>query len=70
MNGLDPMLDLHAVAKILDINERTVWRRVASGALCEPTKHGGTARWFTSDIAKFQQALREARDAKQKQKNQ
>lgn len=58
---IEEMLDLNAVAKFLAIDERTVWRRVADGTLPKPVKVGRAARWFASDIANFQQRLREER---------
>ena len=61
MNAVEEMLDLHAVAKFLAIDERTVWRRVADGTLPKPVKVGRAARWFASDIADYQQRLREER---------
>ncbi len=61
MIALEQMLDVHEVAGLLAIDERTVWRRVADGSLPKPVKIGGAARWFASDIATFQQRLREER---------
>lgn len=61
MNAVEEMLDLHAVAKVLAVDERTVWRRVADGTLPRPVKVGRAARWFASDIANFQQRLRDER---------
>lgn len=58
---LEEMLDLHAVAKLLGIDERSVWRRVADGTLPKPVKIGRSVRWFASDIANFQKRLREQR---------
>ena len=58
---VEEMYDLHAVAKFLAIDERTVWRRVADGTLPKPVKVGRAARWFASDIASFQQRLRDVR---------
>ena len=58
---VEEMLNLHSVAKFLSIDERTVWRRVADGTLPRPVKVGGAARWFASDIADYQQKLRDER---------
>ena len=61
MNPVEGMFDLHKVAKLLDIDERSVWRRVAEGKLRKPAKVGRSARWFESDIATYQQRLRDER---------
>lgn len=58
---LEGMLDLRAVAKLLAIDERSVWRRIAEGKLAKPAKSGRSSRWFVSDVAKFQQRLRDER---------
>ena len=61
MIAVEEMLDLHAVAKFLASDERSVWGRVADGTLRKPVKVGRAARWFASDIANFQQRLRDER---------
>jgi predicted DNA-binding transcriptional regulator AlpA len=61
MNAPEAMLDLHAVARLLGIDERTVWRRVADETIPRPVKVGRAVRWFISDIQAFQQRLRETR---------
>jgi predicted DNA-binding transcriptional regulator AlpA len=58
---VEEMYDLHAVAKFLAIDERTVWRRVSEGKLAKPVKLGRAARWFASDLASYQQRLRDER---------
>ena len=60
-NAAEPMWGLQKVAELLGINIRTVWRRVADGELPKPVKVGSLARWFQSDIAHYQQRLREQR---------
>ncbi|MEI9894169.1 MAG: hypothetical protein WDN28_09875 [Chthoniobacter sp.] len=57
----EEMFDLHKLAKLLGLDERTIWRRVADGTLRKPVKIGRAARWFLSDIANFQQKLRDER---------
>ena len=61
MNTVEEMFDLHRLASLLGLDERTIWRRVADGTLRKPVKIGRAARWFASDIANFQQRLREER---------
>ena len=58
---IEELLDVHAVAKLLSIDERSVWRRAADRTLPKPVKVGRSARWFASDIANYQQRLREQR---------
>lgn len=57
----EEMWGLNRVASLLGINARSVWRRVAEGDLPKPVKVGRLARWFASDIANYQQQLREGR---------
>jgi predicted DNA-binding transcriptional regulator AlpA len=59
--SVEEMLDLRALAKLLAIDERSVWRRVADGTLAKPVKVGRSARWFVSDVANYQKKLREER---------
>jgi predicted DNA-binding transcriptional regulator AlpA len=54
-------MDLRRLAKVLAVSERTVWRLVASGELPRPVRAGKCVRWFQSDIAGYQQRLREQR---------
>ena len=61
MNTVEEMFDLHKVAGLLGIDERTVWRRVADKTLQKPVKVGRAVRWFASDIATYQQRLRDER---------
>lgn len=61
MKPVEPMRDLHWVAQQLGINERTVWRRIAQRVLRKPLREGRSARWFESDIAQYQQRLRDER---------
>ena len=63
MNSIEAMLNLRQVAKLLGIVKRSVWRRVADGSLPKPVKIGSAARWFESDIAKYQQRLRDDRES-------
>ena len=67
MNAVEEMFDLHRVAGLLGIDERTVWRRVADGTLRKPVRVGRAVRWFESDIATYQQKLREERGDKRNQ---
>ena len=66
MTAVEGMFDLHKVAETLGIDERTVWRRVAEGVLRRPVKNGKLARWFESDLAEYQQQLREQRDSQER----
>lgn len=47
------LLDIHAVARALDIHERTVRRYVQQGRLSKPRRHGRSQRWFEADVAVY-----------------
>lgn len=64
MNAVEEMFDLHKVAGLLGIDERTVWRRVADETLPKPVRVGRAVRWFESDIVTYQQKLRNERGDK------
>jgi len=60
-NNNDKLLDVTEVALKFNISKRSVWRAVARSELSPPVRIGRSARWFPSDIASFEQGLREQR---------
>jgi predicted DNA-binding transcriptional regulator AlpA len=61
MSAIEQTYNVHKVASLLAIDERTVWRRVAEGKLRKPVKDGRASRWHESDLAEYQQRLRDER---------
>lgn len=59
--GGDSLVDLHVVSDRLGVCTRTVHRLIASGELPPPVKVGRASRWFTSDIERYLNRLRQAR---------
>jgi predicted DNA-binding transcriptional regulator AlpA len=50
-NGESPLLiPVEAVASLLSISKRSVWRRVSSGEMMPPIKLGDNARWRRQEI--------------------
>jgi len=58
---VEQRMTLRDVVTVLRLNSRTIWRRVAEGKLAKPIKDGGRVFWFVSDIAKYEQQLRDKR---------
>lgn len=48
-------LSAKALATMLSLSPRTVWRLRAQGALPKPLKIGGAIRWRSSDIVLWQE---------------
>lgn len=55
------MIVLQDIAAALCISVRNVWRLVARGELPKPVKIGRSARWFETDLAEYQEKLRNSR---------
>jgi predicted DNA-binding transcriptional regulator AlpA len=62
-NGLDPLMNLREVGKIICRSVREVWREIDRGRLPKPVP-GRPARLFESDVVKYQERLRQERDGK------
>lgn len=57
----EQMMDLKMVAARLLASTRKIWRLVAEGEFPKPVKVGRSVRWFESDIARYQEKLRQNR---------
>jgi prophage regulatory protein len=57
----EQMLDLKMVGARLLASTRKIWRMVAEGEFPKPVKVGRLVRWFESDIARYQEKLRQNR---------
>lgn len=58
---VEQMLDLKTVAARLAVSTRKIWRLIAGGKFPKPVKVGRAVRWFESDIAQYQENLRQSR---------
>ncbi|MGD0260720.1 MAG: helix-turn-helix domain-containing protein [Verrucomicrobiota bacterium] len=59
--GIEPLLSLAEVAKILGKCVRSVRRSIDRGELPKPVRVGGALRLFKSDVEAYLQRLREQR---------
>ncbi len=50
LDGLPQLLTVEAIAKLLHVSVRTVWRLRRDAALPPPLKIGGGLRWRMSDV--------------------
>lgn len=49
----DPLLDINAVAKMLNVSIRTVYTLVSKGEFPTPVKVGAASRWDPDDVRKW-----------------
>jgi predicted DNA-binding transcriptional regulator AlpA len=61
LNPLDRLMPLTDVAKVIGRSVREVWREISRGKLPKPVP-GRPARLFESDVKKYLECLRAARD--------
>ena len=47
------LVDVKEVARLLGVGERTVWSKVASGAMPQPVRIGKLCRWVRTDIEEW-----------------
>jgi predicted DNA-binding transcriptional regulator AlpA len=55
LHGSPPSLlvDADAVARMLNISPRTVWRLLSAGKLIEPVRVGGNTRWRVDELRQW-----------------
>jgi predicted DNA-binding transcriptional regulator AlpA len=51
--GQSLLVDADAVARMLDISPRTVWRLLSAGKLIEPVRVGGNTRWRVDELRQW-----------------
>ncbi len=51
--GADRLIDARAVARLLDISDRSVWKMAAAGKLPAAVRVGRSVKWRLSDIEGF-----------------
>lgn len=44
------LIDAEALARMMDVSERTLWRWVSRGELPQPLRIGGSTRWRLAEI--------------------
>lgn len=49
----DRLIDVNAVAALLDVSDRTVWKWSYAGKLPAPLRIGRSVKWRASDISRF-----------------
>lgn len=59
--AIPALLSIRAVAGILGLSPRAIYRLVARGELSRPVKVGGATRFFTSDVSGYLDGLRASR---------
>ena len=57
----DKLLRITAVAEVLDISVRQVWRLIASEELPKPVRIGRSVKMFASDIDAYMDGLKSRR---------
>ncbi|MGA2137515.1 MAG: helix-turn-helix domain-containing protein [Verrucomicrobiia bacterium] len=60
-NETEEGLDLHQVARMLTVSERSVWRLVARGELAGPVHIGRSCRWIAADLHEYLQRIKSKR---------
>jgi excisionase family DNA binding protein len=56
--GAPALLRVEAVAEMLDVSTRTVWRLVSGGELPQPVAIGKCRRWRLADVEQFVSGLK------------